>query len=80
VNDPFRTLTKDEREAIVRRIAERWQCPVMHQHRPEVEYEDCHGCATICVLALLDAQNETGNDATWIARNILYYYFEKPEA
>lgn len=72
-------LTRDEYQQLAAQQTN-YECPIERNHNilsmdgttPERE---CFACASIAVLALLVQQNDTGNDLTREAQQVLDDYF-----
>lgn len=67
-------LSRDERQQLDARVFIHWKCPIDRNHEVLTE-ENCYACACIAVLALLDMQDDTGNDLTREARRVLDDFF-----
>lgn len=75
MDSPFEGLGRAETQQLIARIATRYECPVERNHMPESNYDKCFGCASICVLAIIEWQDDPRNDATLLARQVLAEFY-----
>lgn len=76
--DIIESLTRDEYQHFDAQLYWNHKCPIDASHEV-LSYENrgCYGCRTVAVLAMLVQQNDTGNDLTNEARDILSEFCEK---
>lgn len=72
------SMTRDEYQQFDAQVYWHHKCPIDESHNVlSWENKDCFGCRTVAVLAMLVQQNDTSNDLTSEARDILSEFCEK---
>lgn len=73
--DVFDILARDERQVLDARLFSQYKCPTDPSHDIAQQAQNPDGCFTcraISVLRVLIDQNDSGNDLTEVARDLLF--------